>query len=242
MANEAQTRRLFERFAAASPVEQRVIREQVVTQHLALAAGAARRYATPDQYEDLLQVACCGLLEAFDRYDPTRSSFASFAWVTMIGLIRHHLRDHGWSVRPPRAVQEAANVLRRSWPELAQEVGGTPTTLDVAVHLGWTSDAVHAARTAELALHVASTDALLDVGAFDATGGAEQPTEWHQVETRLLLERVLQDLSSEERDLLRMRFVEEMSQTQIAALTGGTQMTVSRRLSRLMTKLRATID
>lgn len=250
MAEREQTRALFERFAVAAPTERHAIRDQLVTQHLPLAASAARRYVKPGQpnppvpYEDLVQVACCGLLEAFDRYDPARSAFASFAWVTMTGLIRRHLRDHGWSVRPPRAVQEAANVLRHSWPGLAQEVGRIPTTADVATYLGWTHDTVHTARTAELALHAASTEELTALGwqpAQPSEQASNRSAEWHQVETRLLLGRALQTLTDQERNLLQLRYVDDLTQVQIAALTGVSQMEVSRRLARLMAKMRATI-
>ena len=95
--------------------------------HLWLATSAVRRFGFRGEYDDLLQVARSGLVEAFDRYDPAQTSYAYFAWVTMNGLLRRHLRDHGWSIRPPRPLQEAANLLRRETPELTQRLGRTPT-------------------------------------------------------------------------------------------------------------------
>ena len=154
----------------------------------------------------------------------------------MTGLLRRHLRDHGWSVRPPRSTQEAANALRAALPNLIQELRRTPTTADLAAYLGWTPDAVDAARRAELGLQAASTDALV--------GDAwvpKHPPEWHLVETRVLLRRAAQDLTEAEQDLLRMRFVQEMTQAQIGAVVGVTQMQVSRLLARLMAKLRSRI-
>ena len=121
-------------------------------------------------------------------------------------------------------------------PDLAQEIGRVPTSADLAHYLGWTTQAVEEARTAELGLHSTSLDALV--------GDAwvpEHPPEWNLVETRVLLHRALQSLTDDERDMLRMRFVEEMTQTQIAAVVGVTQMQVSRLLSRLMAKLRGLI-
>jgi RNA polymerase sigma-B factor len=208
----------------------------VVTLHLWLATSAARRYGPRSEYDDLVQVARGGLVEAFDRYDPAQTTYGYFAWVTMSGLLRRYLRDHGWSVRPPRSVQEAANVLRGAVPDLAQELGRVPSSADLAEYLGWTTQQVEDAKTAELGLHSTSIDALV--------GDAwvpEHPPEWNLVETRVLLRRALQSLDDAERDLLRMRFLEEMTQSQIAGIIGVTQMQVSRLLSRLMTKLRGLI-
>ena len=235
-ADRERTQDLMSHLQDASPAERRAIRDEVVTLHLWLATSAARRYGPRSEYDDLVQVARGGLVEAFDRYDPAQTTYGYFAWVTMSGLLRRYLRDHGWSVRPPRSVQEAANVLRGATPDLAQEIGRVPSSTDLASYLGWTTQQVEDARTAELGLHSTSLDSLV--------GDAwvpEHPPEWHLVETRVLLNRALQTLTTAERDLLRMRFVDEMTQSQIAAVVGVTQMQVSRLLSRLMAKLRGLI-
>ena len=235
-ADRERTQDLMSHLDGSTPEERRAIRDEVVTLHLWLATSAARRYGPRSEYDDLVQVARGGLVEAFDRYDPAQTTYGYFAWVTMSGLLRRYLRDHGWSVRPPRSVQEAANVLRGAVPDLAQEIGRVPTSADLAHYLGWTTQAVEEARAAELGLHSTSLDGLV--------GDAwvpEHPPEWNLVETRVLLHRALQSLTDDERDMLRMRFVEEMTQTQIAAVVGVTQMQVSRLLSRLMAKLRALI-
>ena len=235
-ADRERTQDLMSHLGGSTPQERRAIRDEVVTLHLWLAASAARRYGPRSEYDDLVQVARGGLVEAFDRYDPAQTTYGYFAWVTMSGLLRRYLRDHGWSVRPPRSVQEAANVLRGAIPDLAQEIGRVPNSADLAQYLGWTTQAVEDARTAELGLHSTSLDALV--------GDAwvpEHPPEWHLVETRVLLDQALQSLTDAERDLLRMRFVEEMTQSQIAGVIGVTQMQVSRLLARLMIKLRALI-
>lgn len=229
----ARTQDLIGQLGHASPLERQAIRDEVVTLHLWLATSAARRYGPRSEYDDLVQVARGGLVEAFDRYDPSQTTYAYFAWVTMTGLLRRYLRDHGWSVRPPRSVQEAANVLRGAVPDLSQELGRVPRTADLATYLGWTPQAVEDARSAELGLHATSIDALVGESWMP-----EHPPEWNVVETRVLLGRALRSLTDAERDLLRMRFLEEMTQSQIAAVVGVTQMQVSRLLSRLMTKLR----
>jgi RNA polymerase sigma-B factor len=235
-ADRERTQDLMSHLQDATPEDRRAIRDEVVTLHLWLAASAARRYGPRSEYDDLVQVARGGLVEAFDRYDPTQTTYGYFAWVTMSGLLRRYLRDHGWSVRPPRSVQEAANVLRGATPDLTQEIGRVPSSTDLAAYLGWTTQQVEDARTAELGLHSTSLDSLV--------GDAwvpEHPPEWHLVETRVLLHRALQGLTQAERDLLRLRFVDEMTQSQIAAVVGVTQMQVSRLLSRLMGKLRGQI-
>lgn len=230
------TAQLMDRVADATPEQRREIRDEVVTLHLWLAASATRRFGYRGEYDDLLQVARSGLVEAFDRYDPAQTSYAYFAWVTMNGLLRRHLRDHGWSVRPPRSVQEAANVLRQVTPDLAQELGRAPSAADLATHLEWTVPAVQAARTAELGLHTASLDALVG-----ETWATEHQPEWGQVEARVILHAAVPQLTPAERELLRMRFVEELTQAQIGERLGVTQMQISRLLARLMTKLRGLI-
>jgi RNA polymerase sigma-B factor len=233
---QQRTRDLISSLTHATPAERAAIREEVVTLHLWLAANVARRYGPSSEFDDLVQVARIGLVEAFDRFDPDQSTYSTFAWVTVTGLLRRHLRDLGWSVRPPRALQESANRLRKAVPELFQDLGRTPSTRETAEHLGWTLSAVREAELANQGLSVTSTDALVG-----DTWVPEQPSEWDRVETRILLERALRTLSDEERQLLQLRFLDELSQAQISGILGINQMAVSRRLTRLMRQLRAEI-
>ncbi|MGI3779335.1 MAG: sigma-70 family RNA polymerase sigma factor [Janthinobacterium lividum] len=230
------TRDLMSNLAYASPAERAAIREEVVTLHLWLAASVARRYGPQSEFDDLVQVARIGLVEAFDRFDPDQSTYSTFAWVTVTGLLRRYLRDLGWSVRPPRSLQVSANRLRRVMPELTQDLGRTPTTADAAEHLGWTSNAVREAELANQGMSATSIDALVG-----DSWVPEQAPEWDGVETRMLLERAVRALSEDERRLLQLRFLDELSQAQIAVALGINQMGVSRRLTRLMSKLRTEI-
>jgi RNA polymerase sigma-B factor len=230
------TRDLISNLPHASPAERAAIRDEVVTLHLWLAATVARRYGPQSEFDDLVQVARIGLVEAFDRFDPEQSTYSTFAWVTVTGLLRRYLRDLSWSVRPPRSLQVSANRLRQVVPELTQDLGRTPTTADTAEHLGWTPSEVREAELANHGLSATSIDALV--------GDAwvpEQPPEGDTVETRMLLERALRALSDDERQLLQLRFLDELSQAQIADALGINQMGVSRRLARLMRTLRAEI-
>ena len=183
--------------------------------------------------DDLVQVARVGLVEAFDRFDPERTSYSTFAWVTVSGVLRRHLRDLGWAVRPPRTLQESANRLRAVVPQLTQDLGRTPRTADAAERLGWTPLAVREAEVANQGLRAAGLDALVGDGWV-----REQASEWEGVESRMLLGHALAGLTDDDRELLRLRFVEELSQAQIGVVLGLNQMGVSRRLVRLLARLR----
>jgi len=230
------TRDLISGLASATPAERTAIRDEVVTLHLWLAAAVARRYGPPNELDDLVQVARIGLVEAFDRFDPGQGTYASFAWATVTGLLRTHLRDLGWSVRPPRPLQESANRLRKVMPALTQDLGRTPSTTEAAEHLGWEPGAVRAAELAAQGLRATSIDSLVGDGWV-----LEQPPEWDAVETRVLLGRALRILSDDERHLLELRFLDELSQAQIAVVLATNQMAVSRRLTRVLLRLRTAI-
>lgn len=230
------TRVLIGCLPGATPAERLVIRDEVVTLHLWLATRLARRYGAPRDLDDLVQVARIGLVEAFDRFDPARTSYTTFAWVTVAGVLRRHLRDLGWAVRPPRSLQESANKLRTAVPQLTQDLGRTPRTADAAERLGWTPLAVRQAEVAGQGLRAASLDALV------GNGWAPEPaSEWEGVDSRLVLAHALATLAPEDRLLLRLRFVDELSQARLSEVLGLTQMAVSRRLARLLDRLRTEI-
>lgn len=232
----SRTRHLIGSLTDATPAERLAIREEVVTLHLWLAASVARRYGPHSEFDDLEQVARIGLIEAFDRFDPAQTTYATFAWATVTGLLRRHLRDLGWSVRPPRSLQESATKLRKVLPKLTQDLNRRPSTVDAAEHLGWTPAAVREAELAGQGQRATSTEALLGDGWVP-----EQASACDAVETRILLGRAVRSLSDDERELLRMRFLDELSQAQISVVLGTSQMAVSRSLVRLMRKLRAEI-
>ncbi|MGI3784001.1 MAG: sigma-70 family RNA polymerase sigma factor [Janthinobacterium lividum] len=230
------TLHLIGRLAGATAAERSEIRDEVVAMHLWVASSLARRYGSHSEFDDLVQVGRVGLVEAFDRFEPGQTTYANFAWITAAGMVRRHLRDQGWSVRPPRSLQESANQLRRAMPELAQDLGRAPSTADAAEHLGWTHSQVRDAQLAYQGLSATSIETLLG-----DSWVPRQPAEWDAVEARVLLQRAVQTLSDDERELLRLRFLDELAQSQIGVVLGINQMGVSRRLTRVLHKLRREI-
>lgn len=231
----ARTLEQFRSLADADPETRHVVLDEIVTAHLWLADSVARRFRDRgEDADDLRQIARAGLVEACTRFDPDQGPFAAFAFPTVTGLVKRHFRDHGWSIRPPRPTQELSAEMWRRWPEVAQSVGAEPSERQLAATLGATVDDVRRARRASQAYSCSSLDALPhDCGDDDPDG--------ERCEARMLVGSVWAELSETEQELLRMRFYEERSQSDIASVLGTNQMQVSRLLSRVMTKLRGLI-
>ena len=209
--------------------------DEVVTAHLWLADSVARKYfSRREDADDLRQIARAGLVEACIRFDPDHGQFVPFAFATMSGLVKRHFRDHGWSIRPPRQAQELSTELWRRWPELAQSLGSEPTDQQLADLVGSSPDEVRRARRAT---QVYSASSLEDL----THEVADEDDDREQSEARVLISAVWPDLTEAEQNLIRMRFVEELSQVDIATILGTNQMQVSRYLARLMLKLRGLV-
>lgn len=231
----ARTLALFREAREADELRRRAVVDEIVTTHLWLADAVARRFRDRgEESDDLRQIARAGLVEACSRFDPDQGPFTAFAFPTVTGLVKRHFRDHGWSIRPPRPTQELSAEMWRSWPEIAQSVGGEPSERQLATSLGATVEEVRRARSASQAYTCSSLDAL-------AQDRSEDDPEGDRCEARVLVSSVWSELTDAERELLRMRFYEERSQSDIAAVLGTNQMQVSRLLARLMTKLRRLI-
>src|SRR4051812_3339453 len=125
--------RLFARYRRTGDQDARA---ELVARFLPLAKRLARRYGERDEYEDLVQVASFALLKAIDRYEPDRGlAFSSYAVPTIVGEIKRHFRDHGWVVRPPRALQESSLRVRRASQQLTTRLGRSPTPAEIAAAL-----------------------------------------------------------------------------------------------------------
>lgn len=224
----------------AGPTRRQQIIDEVVCSHLWLAETLARRFLhRGEDEEDLLQVACTGLVEACQRFDPLQGSFVGFAVPTITGVLKRHFRDHGWVVRPPRPTQELASTIWRQWPTLVQQMGSVPRSRDLADELGTPVGAVRQARFASQGYSASSIDAAMLRGIYFCSNETEEDID--RTEARMIIEEALAKLDDIERRLIWLRFYEQRSQSEIADEIGTSQMQVSRLLSRLMIKMRMII-
>jgi RNA polymerase sigma-B factor len=220
-------------------------REALVRQYMPLTRGLARRYGrSSEPFEDLLQVASLGLLKALDRYDADRGHpFASFAVPTILGEMRRYFRDSGWAIHVPRGAQERALKVRDAQERLSNERGHAPTVNQLAQFLEIDSEDVIDALQAIQAYDTLSLDAprpRADGGEAVAYGDTvgEDDERYELVELDATLTAVLGHIPPRERLILRMRFVEDLTQTEIAERVGISQMQVSRLLRRSLEQLR----
>jgi RNA polymerase sigma-B factor len=233
-------RRLLERAHAGD----QAARAALVERFLPLARQLARRYQRGGELlDDLNQVASLGLLKAIDRFDPARTTaFSSFAVPTILGELKRHFRDKGWSVRVPRDLQELAVKLDPTSEQLLRELGRAPTLAEVAKRLDTTIELVLEAREAAAAYRAVSLDRPRDdddEGA-DALGqavGVDDPG-FGVAEDAATVERLMRVLSDREREVLRLRFVEDLTQAEIGTRVGVSQMHVSRILRQAIARLR----
>jgi RNA polymerase sigma-B factor len=223
-------------------------REALVRRYLPLAGALATRYRhTSEPFDDLRQVASMGLLKAIDRYDPGRgTAFTSFAVPTILGELRRHFRDTTWMVRVPRELQELSARLDGVTAELERELGRAPTADEVAQRLGATSERVIEAREAAGAHWATSLDAPLtstDGGASLAELVGAEDDALDAVDDAVTLELLAADtLDDREREILRLRFEEDLRQTDIGERLGISQMHVSRLIRRALERLQERVE
>ena len=230
-----------------SEAERQRLLELAVKINLPIADSLARRYRSRgEDLDDLTQVARMGLMHAVHRYQPENGAFLPFAVPTITGELKRHFRDHCWTVRPPRRLQELHSEVASAWSELAQQQSSTPTVDEIAGWLGADrSEVLEAIRSnAFSSASLDTTDGL--AGARDVVGAPDPGFEEVEdgEERRQLMREVrgaCRRLSREDRELLRMRFEEGSSQSAIAAQLGISQMSVSRRLRKITKNLRLDI-
>ena len=215
-------------------------RDRLVTEHLGLAEHLARRYANRGEpHDDLVQVASLALVRAADRYDPSLGyEFSTFATRTIVGELKHHFRDRGWSVKAPRQLQELYLEVNTTIGIMTQQLGRSPTVSEVAAACGRRDDEVLAALEAGQGYRAASLDAPSPSGESVLDVHEDVDNEVASVDTRDELVSHLARLPRRERELVRLRFVDELSQTEIAERLGMSQMHVSRLLRRALEALR----
>jgi len=239
-ARTREDRRLLERYHASGDP---AAREALVQRFLPLARQLARRYQRGSEpLDDLVQVASLGLLKAIDRFEPTRSTaFSSFAVPTILGELKRHFRDRGWSVRVPRDLQELAVRVERVSDDMARGLGRAPTPDEMAAHMSVTVEQVLEAREAAGAYRAISLDRPNEDdeegdGMADRMG-VEDPG-FGLAEDAATVERLMSVLSDREREVLRLRFEEDLTQSDIGARVGVSQMHVSRLIRQAVARLR----
>jgi RNA polymerase sigma-B factor len=220
------------------------VREELAERFMPLVRRLAARYrGGREPFEDLVQVASLGLVKAIDRFDPERGvAFSTYAAPTILGELRRHFRDRGWSVHVPRDLQERIALVERATSEMPPALGRAPSVNEIAERLGLTTEEVLEAIEAAQAHHAISIDAPQITDDSERLPiveriGADDPA-FETVEYGATIADALQTLSERDRMVLQLRFVEDMTQTQIAERVGVSQMHVSRILRSAVQRLR----
>jgi RNA polymerase sigma-B factor len=225
-------------------------REHLIERYLPLARRLARRYQrTEEPMDDLVQVASLGLIKAVDRFDPEREIlFSSYAVPTILGELKRHFRDRTWSVRVPRDLQELALRIDQVVGSLSADSGRAPAVAEIARAIGASEERVLDAMEAASAYHAGSLDAPRGSRQDDDSGGTvadslgSEESGFERAEDRATLEPLLAHISERERLVLRLRFAEGMTQAEIGARIGVSQMQVSRLIRQALGRLRAGLE
>lgn len=241
-ARRTRTQELFRHLQSSSdPVERDRIREQVTTLNMGVAQSVAHRYSGRGELnDDLEQVAYLGLVKAVNGFDGTyHKDFLTYAVPTISGELKKHFRDHCWTVRPPRRIQDLQRRIASASEKLNQVYDHPPSISAIATELGVDDAEVNEALAADGCFTPASLD--LPVGQSTSTSVSEligdEDAGFDEVETHLALAPVISELRDRDRDIIQLRYFHDWTQDRIAQQLGITQMQVSRLLSRIMRTL-----
>jgi len=220
-------------------------RAELIERYMPLARSLALRYRRASEpLDDLIQVASVGLVKAVDRWDPERGlAFSSYAVPTILGELRRYFRDSTWDVRPARDLQELCLAVEEARETLWGELGRSPTVGDLARRLERHEEEIVEALQATEGRSVRSLDAPVhdedndSASAGDLIGGPDD--EFARVEAGVTLERLTSVLDERAREILRLRFNEDLLQSEIAEIVGCSQMHISRIIRSSLEKLGA---
>jgi RNA polymerase sigma-B factor len=235
-------------FAALQDPDRRVAaRTELVERHLPLARSLASRYRyTPQPLEDLVQVASLALVKAVDGFQPDRGTpFATYAVATMLGEIKRHMRDTGWAVHLPRGAKERVLAVERAERALSARLQRAPTSQELAVEAGLADEEVLEALSARLAHDAVPLEPASPGEAAVAPRSEALTTRDPGLDTadeRLALSSALRRLPRREQTIVRLRFIDGLTQTEIAERVGLSQMHVSRLLRSTIESLRDELD
>ncbi|HEY2044195.1 MAG TPA: SigB/SigF/SigG family RNA polymerase sigma factor [Jatrophihabitans sp.] len=237
------THQLFEQLSIAEvgSAQHRAIRDELVEVHLPLVRYLARRFAgRGEPSDDLVQIGTIGLLQAIDRFEIDRGlEFSTFATPNIAGEIKRHFRDRGWMVRVPRRLQELQSELAGGVSDLSQLLGRSPTVAELAKHLRLSEEEIlegTESAQAYSAIPIDVPSAATGMTIADTLVDADDALD--HVELRHALRPVLATLGARERTALVLRFVDNKTQSEIAAVLGVSQVHVSRLLAKTLIELR----
>lgn len=243
--DKERTRELFRRYKEDGDED---ARQQLIVNHLNLVRFLAARFKNRGEpLEDLVQVGTIGLIKAIDRFDPSRGlEFTTYATPTILGEIKRHFRDKGWSVRVPRRLQELSAKVNQATDELTNELQRSPSVEEIAKKIGVSVDEVLEAMESSSAY---SSVPLEGSGSGDDDEApavidhyADVDEDLAASDDRMVLEDAIKDFSPREQEVIRMRFVDGLTQVEIAKKLGISQVQVSRLLRRTLKKVQDKID
>lgn len=243
--DKEKTRELFRRFKEEGDMD---AREKLVMSHLNLVRFIANKFKNRGEpIDDLIQVGYLGLLKAIDRFDPSRGlEFTTFATPTIMGEIKRHFRDKGWSVRVPRRLQELSAKVNQATDTLTSKLQRSPTIAEIADYLDATVDEVLEAMESSSAYSSVSLEAPSGADDDDTPSVidryATEDSDLAFTDDRIIIEEALASFSPRERDVIEMRFLKGMTQIEIAEKLGISQVQVSRLLRRTLKKIQDKID
>ena len=240
------TRQLFAQYKETNDPE---VRDQLIVSHLNLVRFLASKFKNRGEpLDDLIQVGTIGLIKAIDRFEPDRGlEFTTYATPTIMGEIKRHFRDKGWSVRVPRRLQELSAKINQVTDDLTKELQRSPSIEEIAQRLETTVEEVLEAMESSSAYSSVPLE-----GGSSGADGDETPSIIDQYVTededlagsddRIVLEEAIRDFSPREQEIIRMRFVEGLTQVEIAEKLNISQVQVSRLLRRTLKRIQEKID
>lgn len=243
--DKEKTHELFRRYKEDGDLD---AREKLVMSHMNLVRFLANKFKNRGEpLDDLIQVGYLGLLKAIDRFDPSRGlEFTTFATPTILGEIKRHFRDKGWSVRVPRRLQELSAKVNQATDVLTKELQRSPKVEEIAEYLDASVDDVLEAMESSSAYSSVPLESPGNSDADDAPSiidrYATEDNVLNFTDDRLLIEEALKGFSPREREVIELRFVRGMTQVEIAKRLGISQVQVSRLLRRTLKKIQDKID
>ena len=222
----------------------RAARDQLAQEMLPLARALAGRYAgRGEPLDDLVQVACIGIMKAIDGFDTSREvRFSSYATPTVLGEIKRHFRDRTWALHVPRGTQELQLKVARARDDLTNALGRSPTVEEIAAEVEASLEDTLAAIQSAQAHRTRSFDEPVGEDSTLAESLGDADPELGRAEIRVLIDDAMDVLSDRDREILRLRFEQDMTQTEISRVIGVSQMQVSRLIRQSLARLRMDID